>query len=176
LNLLIYKKIYHNNLELKKIYTMRSKQVHNVYRFMYHYICKLRINLISQYFPPSWEIWVFPAFLPTLKAINIYRQFTLYKNICYHYTNENYLIIPSLFVMTARPQCALWSRSANSFLARYAGDLYEFLFEDKILKVFQLWCTSEIKHLQNIIIWCLPYLRGKTSCEISTPPYTFIIL
>jgi len=33
---------------------------------MYHYICKLRINLISQYFPPSWEIWVFPAFLPTL--------------------------------------------------------------------------------------------------------------
>jgi hypothetical protein len=37
------------------------------------------------------------------------------------------------------------------------------------LKVFQLWCTSEIKHLQNIIIWCLPYLRGKTSCKISTP-------
>jgi hypothetical protein len=35
---------------------MRSKQVHNVYRFMYHYICKLRINLISQYFPPSWEV------------------------------------------------------------------------------------------------------------------------
>jgi hypothetical protein len=30
---------------------MCSKQVHNVYRFMYHYICKLRINLISQYFP-----------------------------------------------------------------------------------------------------------------------------
>ena len=56
-NLLIYKKIYHNNLELKEIYTMCSKQVHNVYRFMYHYICKLkRINLISQYFPPSWEI------------------------------------------------------------------------------------------------------------------------
>ena len=52
-NLLIYKKIYHNNLELKEIYTMCSKQVHNVYRFMYHYICKLRINLISQYFPPS---------------------------------------------------------------------------------------------------------------------------
>ena len=38
-NLLIYKKIpvYHNNLELKEIYTMRSKQVHN--------------DLISQYFP-----------------------------------------------------------------------------------------------------------------------------
>ena len=31
-------------------YTMHSKQVHNVYRFMYHYICKLRINLITQYF------------------------------------------------------------------------------------------------------------------------------
>ena len=45
-NLLIYKKIYHNNLELKEIYTMHNKQVHNVYRFMYHYICKLRINLI----------------------------------------------------------------------------------------------------------------------------------
>jgi hypothetical protein len=40
--------------------------VHNVYRFMYLYICKLRINLISQYFPPSWEIWVIPTFLPTL--------------------------------------------------------------------------------------------------------------
>ena len=65
-NLLIYKKIYHNNLELKEIYTMRSKQVHNVYRFMYHYICKLRINLISHYFTPSWEIWVIPTFLPTL--------------------------------------------------------------------------------------------------------------
>ena len=57
-------------MELKKeIYTMRSKQVHNVsvYRFMYHYICKLRINLISQYFPLSWEIWLIPAFLPTLE-------------------------------------------------------------------------------------------------------------
>jgi hypothetical protein len=30
--------------------------------------------------------------------------------------------------MTAR-LCALWSRAANSFLARYAGGLYEFLFE-----------------------------------------------
>ena len=50
-SLLIYKKIYHNNPELKEIYTMHRKQVHNVYRFMYHYICKLRINLISQYFP-----------------------------------------------------------------------------------------------------------------------------
>ena len=66
-NLLIYKKIYHNNLELKEIYTMHSKQVHNVYRFMYHYICKLRINLISQYFPVntsiSQEIPVFPTVL-----------------------------------------------------------------------------------------------------------------
>ena len=65
-NLLINKKIYHNNLELKEIYTICSKQVHNVYRFMYHYICKLKINLISQYFLPSWEILVVPAFLPTL--------------------------------------------------------------------------------------------------------------
>ena len=47
-NLLIYKKIYRNNLEL---YTMCSKQVHNVYRFMYHYICKLRINLIMPPLP-----------------------------------------------------------------------------------------------------------------------------
>ena len=70
-NLLIYKKIYHNNLELKEIYTMCSKQVHNMYRFMYHYICKLRIHLISQYFPPSWEIWVFPPFLPTLSITSI---------------------------------------------------------------------------------------------------------
>ena len=53
-NLLIYK---HNNLELKEIYTMGSKQVHNVYRFMYHYICKLRINLISQYFPLFCQPW-----------------------------------------------------------------------------------------------------------------------
>ena len=66
-NLLIYKKIYITIIwNSKEIYTMHSKQVHNVYRFMYHYICKLRINFISQYFPPSWEIWVFPAFLPTL--------------------------------------------------------------------------------------------------------------
>ena len=49
-NLLIYKKIYHN-LELKEIYTMHSKKVHNVYRFMYHYICKLRINLIMPPLP-----------------------------------------------------------------------------------------------------------------------------
>jgi hypothetical protein len=69
-NLHIYKKIYHNNLELKEIYTMHSKQVHNMYRFMYHYICKLRINLISQYFPLSWEIWVFPAYLPILWEIH----------------------------------------------------------------------------------------------------------
>ena len=56
-NLLIYKKIYHNNLELKEIYTMRSKQLRNVYRFMYHYIWKLRINLIiSQYFPVNTSI------------------------------------------------------------------------------------------------------------------------
>ena len=34
--------------------------------FLYHYICKFRINLISQYFPPSWEIWVFLTCLPTL--------------------------------------------------------------------------------------------------------------
>ena len=57
-NLLIYKKIYHNNLELKEIYTVRSKHVHNVYRFMYHYICKLRINLISQYFPLFCQPWI----------------------------------------------------------------------------------------------------------------------
>ena len=65
-NLLIYKKIYHNNLELKEMYTMCSKQVHNVYRFMYHYICKLRINHIFQYFPLLWEIRVCPTFLLTL--------------------------------------------------------------------------------------------------------------
>jgi hypothetical protein len=70
-NLLIYKKKYRNNLELKEIYTMHNKQVHNVYRFMYHYICKLRINLISRYFLPSWEIWLFPTFLPTLQSIHI---------------------------------------------------------------------------------------------------------
>jgi hypothetical protein len=33
-----------------------SKGVHNVYMFMYHYICKLRINLISQYFPVNTSI------------------------------------------------------------------------------------------------------------------------
>jgi hypothetical protein len=77
-NLLIYKKIYHNNLELKEIYTMRRKQVHNVYRFMYHYICKLRINLISQYFLPSWEIGVFPTFLPTLCLMPLSTIFQLH--------------------------------------------------------------------------------------------------
>jgi hypothetical protein len=60
--------IYHNNLELKEIYTMRSKQVHK-----YHYICKLRIKLISQYLPVNTSISSRPgkymsisAFLPTL--------------------------------------------------------------------------------------------------------------
>jgi hypothetical protein len=48
-------------------------------------------------------------------ALYGHRQFTFYKNICYHYTKEIYLIVPSLFVTTARPQCALWSRAANSF-------------------------------------------------------------
>jgi hypothetical protein len=43
------------------------------------------------------------------KAIDIYRQFTLHKTICYHYTNEFYPIVPALFVMTAQPQSALWS-------------------------------------------------------------------
>ena len=62
-NLLIYKKIYHNNLELNEIYTIHSKQVHNTYRFMYHYIYKLRIN--QSYFP------VFPAYLPTLEISDI---------------------------------------------------------------------------------------------------------
>jgi hypothetical protein len=47
----------------------------------------------------------------------------MFNNICYHYTKEIDLIVPSLFVKTARPQCALWSRAANSFLARYAGGL-----------------------------------------------------
>ena len=59
-NLLIYKKIYHNNRELKEIYTMHSKQVHNMYRFMYHYICKLRINIISQYFCHPGKYEYFP--------------------------------------------------------------------------------------------------------------------
>jgi hypothetical protein len=58
-----------------------------------------------------------------------YRQCSFYKNICYHYTKEIDLIVPSLFVTTARPQCALWPRAANSFLARYAGGLYKFPFE-----------------------------------------------
>jgi hypothetical protein len=53
---------------------------------------------------------------------------------------EIYLIVPSLFVMTARPQCALWSRAANSFLARYAGGLYEFLFEAYLRIKFKVNC------------------------------------
>jgi hypothetical protein len=42
---------------------IHAKHKYQFRSFLYHYICKLRINLISQYFPPSWEIWVFPAFL-----------------------------------------------------------------------------------------------------------------
>ena len=85
-----------------------------------------------------------------VKAINIYRQFTLYKNICYHYTNEIDLIVPSLFVMTARPQCALWSRAANSFLARYAGGLYEFLFEAYLRIKFWKFSNSDVLLKLNI--------------------------
>ena len=85
-----------------------------------------------------------------VKAINIYRQFTLYKNICYHYTNEIDLIVPSLFVMTARPQCALWSRAANSFLAQYAGGLYEFLFEAYLRIKFWKFSNSDVLLKLNI--------------------------
>jgi hypothetical protein len=84
------------------------------------------------------------------KAIDIYRQFTLYKNICYHYTNEIYLIVPSLFVITARPQCALWHRAANSFLARYAGGLYEFLFEAYLRIKFWKFSNSDVLLKLNI--------------------------
>ena len=74
----------------------------------------------------------------------------MYKNICYHYTNEIYLIVPSLFVMTARPQCALWSRVANSFLARYAGGLYEFLFEAYLRIKFCKFSNSDVLLKLNI--------------------------
>jgi hypothetical protein len=84
------------------------------------------------------------------KATNIYRQFTLDKNICYHYTNEIYLIVPSVFVMTARPQCALWSRAANSFLARYAGGLYEFVFEAYLSIKFWKFSNSDVLLKLNI--------------------------
>ena len=82
-NLLIYNKKYHNNLELKEIYTMHSKQVHNVYRFMYNYICKLRINLISKYFTVNTRIFrrpgkyeYFPLFRqPCLYILSVYIYF-----------------------------------------------------------------------------------------------------
>ena len=83
-------------------------------------------------------------------AINIYRQFTFYKNICYHYTKEIDLIVPSVFVMTARPQCALWSRAANSFLARYAGGLYEFVFEAYLRIKFWKFSNSDVLLKLNI--------------------------
>jgi hypothetical protein len=68
----------------------------------------------------------------------------------YNYTNEIYLIAPSLFVMTARPQCALWSRVANSFLARYAGGLYEFLFEAYLRIKFCKFSNSDVLLKLNI--------------------------
>jgi hypothetical protein len=85
------------------------------------------------------------------KATNVHRQFTLCKNICYHYTNEIYLIVPSLFVMTARSQCALWSRAANSFLARYAEGLYQFLFEAYLR--FKFWNLSNSDVLLKLNIY-----------------------
>ena len=105
-----------------------------------------------------------------VKAIDINRQFTLYKNICYHYTNEIDLIVPSLFVITARPQCALWSRTAISFLAWYTGGLYEFLFEAYLRIKFWKFSNSDVLLKLNIYkillydayhicgVWCLPYL------------------
>ena len=95
-NFLIYKKIYHNNLELKEIYTMCSKQVHNVYRFMYHYICKLRINLISQYFPVNTGISCrpgkyeyFPLFCQPCHGVSYIDIVFSYKPKPYDLNNES---------------------------------------------------------------------------------------
>ena len=51
---------------LYAILAIHAKQKYQFRSFLYHYICKLRINLISQYFPlitSSREIPVFPAVL-----------------------------------------------------------------------------------------------------------------
>ena len=95
-NLLIYKKIYHNNLELKEIYTMHSKQVHNVYRFMYHYICKFRINLISQYFLPSWEIYNTCALSKHMGNMCMRLRNAEYTYLLYASTVHMYCIYPAI--------------------------------------------------------------------------------
>jgi hypothetical protein len=52
---------------LYAILAIHAKQKYQFRSFLYHYICKLKINLISQYFPVitsiSREIPVFPAVL-----------------------------------------------------------------------------------------------------------------
>jgi hypothetical protein len=124
-------------------------------------------NLILKYASKrnSYKHWHLPytSFCSIyVKAINIYRQFTLYKNICYHYTNEIDLIVPSLFVKTARPQCALWSRAANSSPARYAGGLYEFLFEAYLRIKFWKFSNSDVLLKLNI------YTIHQTAFKMST--------
>jgi hypothetical protein len=52
--------------------------------------------------------------------------------------------------MTAWPQCALWSRAANSFLARYAVGLYEFLFEAYLRIKFWKFSNSDVLLKLNI--------------------------
>jgi hypothetical protein len=52
--------------------------------------------------------------------------------------------------MTARPQCALWPRAADSFLARYVGGLYEFLFEAYLRIKFLKFSNSDVLLKLNI--------------------------
>ncbi len=144
-----------------------------------------KIQRVQQKIPGCWtyvqqnenkfqKVWLpYTSFCSIyVKAINIYRQFTLYKNICYHYTNEIDLIVPSLFVMTARPQCALWSRAANSFLARYAGGLYEFLFEAYLRIKFWKFSNSDVLlklNINKILLYDAYHICGAKCLARSQP-------
>ena len=84
-NLLIYKKIYHNNLELKEIYTMHSKQ--SAQCVQVHVPLYLQIKNQS-YFPVNTSISphpgkyeYFPLFCqPCLKVLQV--TFRIYTRTC----------------------------------------------------------------------------------------------
>jgi hypothetical protein len=98
----------------------------------------------------KWVLYTYTSFCSIyVKAINIYRQFTFYKNICYHYTKEIDLIVPSLFVTTARPQCAFPSyrhvwESLIFHLSRRTTIIQDLLVRRHYIFLLEPWDVREL--------------------------------
>jgi hypothetical protein len=86
----------------------------------------------------------------------------MFGNLWFFHLSRRTTIIQDLLVRrqfslvsdkrTARPQCALWSRAANSFLARYAGGLYKFPFEAYLKIKFWKFSNSDVLLKLNILV------------------------